>query len=306
MVTVFDNSWRTFAVRTAVFCAAVFGAMRLAVARDGVAGGPARSFVTVAGTLTGVSGATPATFEFRRAGSPALLCAPQVTITPGAGGAFSVPVPLDQPELSATARCPDDLLDGRDVQVRVLVGGNEVATWAPINPVPYAHFATSAGRANIANSATSADRLAVGPRFIWDRLDTPFQWLRPDGGADVDIPVPGLSLRLPTAGAYLLIFNARFFGTAYGDAGRDDLNTVALVVRGRSIARQSLPGYLGEVGRQRTASVTIVAPYVAAAAGDEVTVLVLAAPGVRSLEFAASPTGDDGARLIAIPMVEGL
>ena len=145
---VFESSWRTFAVRAAVLGGVVFGAVRFAVARPGVAGGPAGSFVTVAGTLTGVSGATMATFEFRRTGTTMVLCAPQVTITPGAGGAFSVPVPLDQPELSAMARCPDDLFDGRDVQVRVLIGGNEVATWAPINPVPYAHFASSAGRAS--------------------------------------------------------------------------------------------------------------------------------------------------------------
>ena len=147
---VFDGNWKAFVARTMVFGVVVFGAVRLAVARDGVAGGPARSFVTVAGTLTGVSGATPTTFEFRRAGSPAVLCAPQVTITTGAGGAFSVPVPLDQPELPATARCPDDLFDGRDVQVRVLISGNEVATWAPVNPVPYARFADQSGVANAA------------------------------------------------------------------------------------------------------------------------------------------------------------
>lgn len=147
---VFESSWRTFAVRLAALGMVVFGAVRLAVARDGVTGGPARSFVTVAGTLTGVSGATPVTFEFRRASSPTtVLCAPQVTITPGTGGTFSVPVPLDQPELPA--RCPDDLFDGRDVQVRVLVRENEVATWAPINPVPYAHFASVAGQVGVNN-----------------------------------------------------------------------------------------------------------------------------------------------------------
>jgi formylglycine-generating enzyme required for sulfatase activity len=162
-VKVFDNSWRTFAVRAAVLGAIVFGAVRFAVARPGVAGGPAGSFVTVAGTLTGVSGATMATFEFRRTGSTVVLCAPQVTITPGAGGAFSVPVPLDQPELSATARCPDDLFDGRDVQVRVVIGGNEVATWAPINPVPYAHYASVAGQVGVNNDCPAGYAVANDP-----------------------------------------------------------------------------------------------------------------------------------------------
>lgn len=148
---VFDGNWKAFFARTTVFCIAAFGTIRLAVARDGVAGGPARSLVTVAGTLTGVSGATPVTFEFRRVGSTTVLCTPQVTITPGAGGAFSVPVPLDLPELSS--RCPDDLFDGRDVQVRALAGGNEVAGWALINPVPYAHFASVAGIAGAARGS---------------------------------------------------------------------------------------------------------------------------------------------------------
>lgn len=166
---VFDNSWRAFVMRGLVLCAAVFGTVRLAIARDGVAGGPARSYVTVAGTLTGVSGATPVTFEFRRTSAPMIvLCAPQVRVTPGAGGTFSVPVPLDQPELPSTARCPDDLFDGRDVQVHVLVGGTEVAT-APINPVPYAHYASVAG---VARQYGMAD-CPVGYERITDTFFTP-------------------------------------------------------------------------------------------------------------------------------------
>ena len=147
---VFDSSWRTFAVRAVVLggvmFGAVFGAVRLAVARPGVAGGSARSYVTVAGTLTGVPGETMVTFEFRRASNPTVLCSPQVMITPGMGGTFSASVPLDQPELTGTTRCPDDLFDGQDVQVRVVIGGNPVGTWAPINPVPYAHYASVAGQ----------------------------------------------------------------------------------------------------------------------------------------------------------------
>lgn len=297
-------------VLSAMLGVVVFGAVRLASARDGVPGF-ARTWVTFAGVVSGLPG-DPRTanmrFSFHRTGTGAdagvlpSLCSPTVRdVSISTTGAFSAQIPLDDPG----SPCPSDIFDGRDVQVDVDVGAETLVRNAPVNPVPYAHFATNAGRASIAASAASADRLAFGPRFIWDFMGTPFQWTRPDGGGDVDIPVPGLRLRLPTAGTYLLIFSARFFGTGYGDGGRDDLNTVSLVVRGRPVARQSLPGYMSEVDRQRTGGVTIVTPYVATA-GDEVTVLVLAAPGVRSIEFASGSTGDDGARLIAIPMVEGL
>lgn len=140
----FDNSWRTFAVRTVVFCVAVFGTIRIAVARDGAAGGPARSFVTVAGTISGVSGASAMlTFEFQRreASATTMLCSQTVTAQLGAGGAFSVPVPISTPG----STCPGDMFDGRDVWVRTSVGSTAVGDWAPINPVPYAHFASQYG-----------------------------------------------------------------------------------------------------------------------------------------------------------------
>lgn len=132
----------------AVVATMAFVGVRFANARPGVVGS-ARTFVTVAGTLSGVSGATMVTFEFeRREGmTTTALCAPIVTVTPGTGDAFSVAVPLDD---TSTPRvtCPEGMFDGRDVYVRALVGGREVAGWAPVNPVPYAHFASVAGVAS--------------------------------------------------------------------------------------------------------------------------------------------------------------
>lgn len=142
-----DNGWRTFVVRTLVFSVAVFGAVRLAVARDGVAGGPARSFVTVAGTVTGLPGdprSTTMRFTFHRTMREGglMLCSPEVRDVPIApGGAFAVQVPLD----AMATPCPGDIFDGRDVEVDIAVGGTAVVTNAAINPVPYAHYASVAG-----------------------------------------------------------------------------------------------------------------------------------------------------------------
>ncbi len=144
---------REFLVRSAAVSlmigASVFVAVRVAIARNGVVGN-ARSFVTVAGTLTNTSSSSATiTFEFQRrdGATSTALCAPVVTAQLGPAGAFSVPVPLDD----AATPCPSDAFDGRDVWVRALLGGSEVAAWAPVNPVPYAHFATTAGTAAIAD-----------------------------------------------------------------------------------------------------------------------------------------------------------
>ena len=70
-----DSSWKRFVARALVLSAMIFGAVRLAVADPGGAGGAARSYVTVAGTLTGVTGTATARFRFydaRTAGT--LLC----------------------------------------------------------------------------------------------------------------------------------------------------------------------------------------------------------------------------------------
>jgi Sulfatase-modifying factor enzyme 1 len=148
------GSWWTFLTRALVLGAVVFGAMRLAMARDGVAGGPSRSFLTVSGTLTGVGvPASPmATFRFSHATGGAatdagmgdgVLCAPSVPITDRdiATGAFSVEVPLDQ----AGRECPSSLFDGSDAFVEVAIGSTVVVPRRPINPVPYARFADQAG-----------------------------------------------------------------------------------------------------------------------------------------------------------------
>lgn len=148
-----DTSWKTFLVRALVLGAVIFVAVRTAVARPGVSGGAARSFVTIAGTVTGAgaSGALMAEFRFHRPGATP-LCAPQVTISnrDPATGDFSVEVPLDQ-----TGRvCPDDLFDGSDVQVDVAVNGESIATNAAINPVPYAIHADLAVNATHAAVAS--------------------------------------------------------------------------------------------------------------------------------------------------------
>ncbi len=143
-----DQTPRAFALRTLltglVASVMVGVAVRIATAREGVIGF-ARSFVTVAGTLTGpgmTPGSTvPVTFEFQRSedgGPPTAVCAPVSMVAIQTEGTFSAQVDIGPP-------CPDNLFDGRNVLVRALVAGSEVAAPAPVNPVPYAHFASTAG-----------------------------------------------------------------------------------------------------------------------------------------------------------------
>lgn len=273
----------------------VFVGVRAAVARDGVPGA-ARTWVTVAGSVTGIAGdprAVDMRFSFHRPGDGApSLCAPVVRdVAVAPGGAFSARVPLD----ATGAVCPDDMLDGRDVQVDVDVGALSVVRNAEVNPVPYAHFATRAG---------TAERLTRGPRFAWDQLDADFRFSVPDGGAESDVIVPALTVTLPSSGAYLLILNGRFFGTGSGlPSSREDQNTIQLWAGTRRIASQSLPGYVADRPSQRTGSVTLITPY-NATTGDVISVRVRAVSGTIGLSVG---TGEnDNARLIAIPMVEGL
>lgn len=275
----------------------VFIAVRAAVARDGVTG-RARSFVTVAGTLSGpgiTPGARPVvTFEFLRSedgGAPSVACRSSVAVAVGADGTFSEAIPLH----AGAPACPDTLFDGRDVLVRALIGGTEVAAPAPINPVPYAHFATQAG---------TSERLAHGPRFVWDQLDAQFILPPSDAGIAAEAIVPGLSVTLPSAGTYLVIFNGRFFGHGTGTtSSREDLNVVRLMVGDQIIASQSLPGYLGDRSVQRAASVTLVTPY-RGVAGDVLRLHMVTNGGSVGLNVGTFE--NDNARLIAIPMVEGL
>lgn len=124
---------------------AIFGVVRLAIANPGVAGGPARSSVTVAGTLTGVSGTPSATFHFRDGAAEMCSPPPRVVIAnlDPATRAFSAEVPIDN--------CAG-LFDGSDVSVTVDVNETSgVVSSQTINPVPYAHFASSAGRLDSLN-----------------------------------------------------------------------------------------------------------------------------------------------------------
>lgn len=143
-------------VLSAMIGVVVFGAVRLASARDGVPGS-ARTWVTFAGVVSGLPG-DPRTanmrFSFHRSGAggadagvPPSLCAPTVRdVSISTTGAFSAQIPLDDPSSS----CPADLFDGRDVQIDIDVGAETVLRNAPVNPVPYAHFASNSGNAKIA------------------------------------------------------------------------------------------------------------------------------------------------------------
>lgn len=139
-------------VLSAMFGIVVFGAVRLASARDGVPGA-ARTWITFAGIVSGLPG-DPRTanmqFSFHRssagggdAGVPPSLCAPTVRdVSISTTGAFSAQIPLDDP----SSPCPSDMFDGRDVLVDVAVSGESVVRNSTINPVPYAHFASVAGQ----------------------------------------------------------------------------------------------------------------------------------------------------------------
>lgn len=130
--------WKTFAVQAALMGIVVFVAVKAAVAREGVSSGPARTYLTVAGTLAGVdrTRATPAQFTLESARG--FSCGPISVSIPAAVGAsesFSVEVPIDE--------CRSDLFDGANVTARIQVAGLNVST--VVNPVPYAHFADVAG-----------------------------------------------------------------------------------------------------------------------------------------------------------------
>lgn len=191
----------------------VFGAVRLASARDG-APGIARTWVTFAGVVTGLPG-DPRTanmrFSFHRvgtgadAGVPPTLCAPTVRdVSISSTGAFSAQIPLDD----SGSPCPSDLFDGRDVQIDIDVGAETVVRNATVNPVPYAHFASVAGQASGAvgrlearlsglDAQESSGWRQIGTdRYVFDRLlvgaDAP-ACPPGDGGlrsAAVDIGVP--------------------------------------------------------------------------------------------------------------------
>lgn len=127
-----------------VMVGAAFIGNKLAMATPGE---PVRDALTVSGVLRGVSGAATVAFRFYRAmGDATPLCAPEVSVRDGmerdaTTGSFSVEVPLRQ----SGHECPGTLFHDPNVLVEVAVGGTVVATRAPVNPVPYAHYASQYG-----------------------------------------------------------------------------------------------------------------------------------------------------------------
>lgn len=139
---------------SAVAVVAVFLAGRYsAQARDGIGGASPRSFVTVSGVITGLTGAQRATFHLHRRTATEDACAPQVDVVIREGGAFSVEVPL----YDEGSRCPDGLFDGSDVLVDVdLPGAARIIRNAGVNPVPYAIYSATASSATGALEARIA------------------------------------------------------------------------------------------------------------------------------------------------------
>lgn len=132
-----SGTWREFLVRSLVLGGVIFGAVRLAVARDGRPGEQARDNLTVAGTLTGVTGPTVVTFRFFK-GATEVVCspAPNATIEPGP---FTAEINIEG--------CPRALFDGSNVEIRAefAVGGTTVRASGNVNPVPYARYADQYG-----------------------------------------------------------------------------------------------------------------------------------------------------------------
>lgn len=181
-----ENEWRRFVLRALVLSAMVmvasFVGNRLASARPGVARNAARSFLTVSGTLTGVTGAQTATFSFYNVGAGGTaLCSPVEMVAPvGAEGVFSVDVPLDQANVAGEQRrCPDTMFDGSDIYVEVsLASRGVVVARRPINPVPYAHYASVAGQYGTPDCPVGYERLTeLVPAGKW--------FCRGRGGDDV-------------------------------------------------------------------------------------------------------------------------
>lgn len=287
--------WRLLLARTAavgaivgVFVAsAVFVGMKLAGADP--TGPPTRGDFTFAGVLHNADGGVTTepvtlTFVFHRMGFSDCTAYPTTptTVTPNASGAFSVLVPIRM--------CGPGFFDGTDITYDVFRAGEvpPIVSGVPMTPVPYARFS---------DQADTSRRV----RFVQSRPAPHFDYDERDAGA-ADPMVPGLSVTLPTSGTYLLLFNARCFATGRGQTGtRDDQNAIELVVGGRRIVRQALPGRISEDQSQRSNDISIITRYTASA-GDVVGVRLHVLTG----RVEVSATEGDDARLIAIPMAEGL
>lgn len=132
-----DGSWKTFGMRAAVLGVVIFAAVRAAHAWEGRPGVEARSFLTVAGALTGVATSPVPTmrFTFHKVGGTD--CPADAVGVSYNGSTFSAQVPYDA--------CGRGYFDGANVTVDVSVNGTPVVTGQAVNPVPYAQFANQYG-----------------------------------------------------------------------------------------------------------------------------------------------------------------
>ncbi|MFO0606013.1 MAG: tail fiber protein [Polyangiales bacterium] len=256
--------WGSFlarlAVTAAVLSAVIFAAVRVAVARPGAPGGAARSFVTIAGTVTGVpAGMTLMRFTFRRqvagdAGLVEVACERMATADVAMTGEFAVEVPLEP----FTTQCPATMFDGRDVSVDVAVNGVPVVDGGAVNPVPYALHASIASAAAPDSGlerqlATAAAGVPPGTVVAYAGAAAPPGWALCDGRA------------VSRGGEYEALFRA--IGASYG-AG-DTVTTFNLPdLRGRVIVGAGsgpslTPRALGEqLGEERhTLTVAELAPH---------------------------------------------
>lgn len=130
------RAWRSWWAQSAAVAVLSAGAV-VAVERraQAIPGGETRPGLAIRGNLTGVTGSQRLRFEFASEG--VARCQAEVVVTLDPAGDFEADVP--------TATCPATLFDGGDVTYDVSVGDTVVITRAPVNPVPYAHYAERAG-----------------------------------------------------------------------------------------------------------------------------------------------------------------
>lgn len=232
-----NTSWKTFLLRVAVLSLAIGVTIRVALARDGVPSGRSRSFVTIAGTVTG-AGVTPGArtmmrFTFHEPASamrPMGPCMSNASVDVATNGEFVAEVP--------TEGCVEALFDGRDVQVDVNVGGVDVVTNQAVNPVPYAIHADQAAAAApdsglgqqlaaVANASPPGTLVAFAGAGAGG--NAPAGWLWCDGRAVSRTTYASLFAAIGTAwgaGDGATTFNlpdlrGRFLRGVDGDAGRD-------------------------------------------------------------------------------------
>ena len=139
-MTVRDKTWGRFAGQAVVIGAVVFGAVRIARALDGRPGVSPRTYFTISGRLTGVSGTSPGlTFLFHKGAS---TCTPPTSSESYDPATSSYSAQVDY---SMGTGCSPGFFDGGDITVDVSTGGMVVVRGQPVNPVPYAQFAAVAG-----------------------------------------------------------------------------------------------------------------------------------------------------------------